>query len=85
MLSIAKLPTKMRFEYWKSAGGFWTWELRTPVNDVLAYGCSYESREDCLAAMKLVQLATAAPVVDMSARRDDSARETLEFASVSTR
>lgn len=75
----------MRFEYWKSVDGFWTWELRTAVNDVLAHGCSYESRENCLAAMKLVKLAAAAPVVDMSARRDDSLREPIAFDSVSSR
>jgi uncharacterized protein YegP (UPF0339 family) len=67
MLAVAKVPKHMRFEYWKSGDGNWTWQLKTSVDDVLAQGVSYASRENCLAAIKLVKLAAAAPSADVSA------------------
>ena len=56
----------MRFEYWKCDDGSWTWELRTSVNDVVARGCQQLSRENCLAAIKLVRLAVGAPAIDVT-------------------
>lgn len=58
----------MRFEYWKCGDGSWTWELRTSVNDVVARGCQQLSRENCLAAIKLVKLAVGAPAIDVTHR-----------------
>jgi uncharacterized protein YegP (UPF0339 family) len=58
----------MRFEYWKSGDGQWTWRLRSAVNDLLASGGDYRSRESCLAAIKLVKLAAGAASVEVSDR-----------------
>lgn len=57
----------MRFEYWKSDDSNWTWRLKTTVGDVLATGCAFPSRENCLASIKLVKLAASAPLRDISA------------------
>lgn len=71
----------MRFEYWNSGDGTWTWHLKTSVNDVLARGDSYASRDACLAAMKLVKLAAAAPLRDVSAAYVDLAPPGHAWAS----
>jgi uncharacterized protein YegP (UPF0339 family) len=76
----------MRFEYWKCGDGSWTWELRTSVNDVVARGCQQLSRENCLAAIKLVKLAVGAPAVDVTGLRschvEGAPMESLRAATV---
>jgi uncharacterized protein YegP (UPF0339 family) len=56
----------MRFEYWKTTDGRWTWQLKTAVGEVLAEGPPAQSRDTCLSAIKLVKLAAAASCCDVS-------------------
>ncbi len=65
----------MRFEYWKSGDGRWTWELKTSVDDVVAHGGHHLSRENCLAAIKLVKLAASAPAVDLTSLHASAPRQ----------
>lgn len=70
MLTTAP-PIGMRFEYWQSRDGTWSWQLKTPLGDMLARGTKCTSRENCLAAINLVKLAASAPARDISSFADD--------------
>lgn len=56
----------MRFEYWNSTDGKWSWHLKTSIGVVVARGTALSNRENCLAAIKLVMLAAGSPCVDVS-------------------
>lgn len=62
---------RMRFEYWKTEDGQWTWELKTSIGDVIARGGSHPTREHCLTAMRLVKLAAGAKSIEVTVRRDE--------------
>jgi uncharacterized protein YegP (UPF0339 family) len=64
----SKQNFRMRFEYWKSDDGYWRWELKTSIGDMLARGGSHPSREHCLTAMRLVKLAAGATSVEVAPR-----------------
>ncbi len=61
----------MRFEYWKSGDGMWSWHLRSSIGDVIANGTNFASKENCLSAISLVKLASTAPCTNVSSAEDE--------------
>lgn len=57
----------MRFEYSKSGDGTWSWRLKSAIDEIVAHGGTYPSRDTCLAAIRLVKLAAAAGCRDVTA------------------
>ena len=59
----------MRFELYKDGSGDWRWRLRTQNGNVVADSAEgYRHRADCERGIEIVRSASAATIVDMSAK-----------------
>lgn len=51
------VPRSAKFEYYLDRAGQWRWHLRAPNGEIIAdSGQGYNSRQDCLYGIHLVQL-----------------------------
>lgn len=51
----------MRFEYWNSRDGNWSWHLKSSAGNVVVRGSLFTTREHCLSAIGLVKRAAGSP------------------------